>query len=77
MDIKVLGGCCKKCGVLYDIVSEVVNEHEISATIEKVDDPIEVAKYGVMATPGIVIDGKVVSYGKMLKKEEVIKLIIK
>jgi small redox-active disulfide protein 2 len=77
MDIKVLGGCCKKCEVLYDIVLEVVKENGIEAKVEKVNNPIEVAKYGVMATPGLVVNGKVLSYGKMLKKEEVIKLIVK
>jgi small redox-active disulfide protein 2 len=77
MDIKILGGCCKKCDSMLDFAKEAVKELNIAASIEKIDDPVEVAKYGVMRTPGIVIDGKVMAYGKMLNKEQIIKIIQK
>jgi small redox-active disulfide protein 2 len=77
MDIKILGGCCKKCDSMLDFTKEAVKELNITANIEKIDDPVEVAKYGVMRIPGIVIDGKVMAYGKMLNKEQIIKIIQK
>lgn len=78
MNIKVLGAsCCKKCETLYEVILQVLKENNIDANVEKVNNPIEVAQYGIMATPGIVINENVVSYGRMLKKDEVEKLIIK
>lgn len=77
MEIKVLGGCCKKCDSMLGYTEEAVKELNITANIEKIDDPVEVAKYGVMTTPGIVVDGKVLSYGKMLSKDEIIKILEK
>ncbi len=77
MEIKVLGGCCKACEVLYDYVLNAVKELEINADVEKINDPMLVASYGVIKTPGIVVNGKVVSFGKMLKPQEVKKLLEK
>ncbi|MDF2685339.1 MAG: small redox-active disulfide protein 2 [Clostridia bacterium] len=77
MEIKILGGCCKNCDSMLDYTKEAVKELSLTANIEKIDDPIEVAKYGVMRTPGIVIDGKVMAYGKMLNKAQIIKIIEK
>ena len=77
MLIKVLGGCCKSCEVMYDYVLDAVKELGISAKVEKIDDPVTVASYGVIKTPGIVIDDRVVSFGKMLKPGEVKKLLEK
>jgi small redox-active disulfide protein 2 len=77
MDIKVLGGCCNSCDDLYDYVLDVIKELGITAAVEKVKDPMTVASYGVIRTPGIVVDGTVVSYGRMLKYPEVKKLFEK
>jgi small redox-active disulfide protein 2 len=77
MEIKVLAGCCCSCGALYDHVLDAVSELGISAKVEMIDDPVEVASYGVIKTPGIVIDGRVVSFGKMLKHNEVKVLLEK
>lgn len=77
MVIKVLGGCCKSCEVMYDYVLDAVKELGIPAEVEKIDDPVTVASYGVIKTPGIVVDDKVVSFGKMLKSGEVKKLLEK
>lgn len=77
MEIKVLGGCCKSCEVLYDYVLDAVKELGITTKVEKIDDPMVIASYGVIKTPGIVVDDKVVSFGKMLKQAEVKKLLEK
>jgi len=77
MEIKILGSGCKKCNELEDNVKNAVAELGLDANITKVTDYKEIAKYGVMTTPALVIDEKVVSKGKVLKKNEVEELLIK
>lgn len=76
MIIKVLGSGCKSCLTLEDNVKTAVAELGIDASIEKVTDFVDIAKYGVMQTPALVIDEKVVSYGKVLKVDAVKKLLM-
>ena len=75
MEIKVLGTGCPKCKALAKAVEEVVNETGIDATINKVEDINDIMQYGVMVTPALVIDGKVVASGKVPKKDELKKLL--
>lgn len=77
MEIKVLGGCCKSCDVLLDYVKEVLVEQGKEANVEKVTDFAEIAKLGVMKTPGIVINGKVIFSGRMADKKEVNEILAK
>ncbi|MGL5123710.1 MAG: thioredoxin family protein [Fusobacteriaceae bacterium] len=77
MEIKVLGGCCKKCDVLIDYVNESLAELGINANVEKITDFIQLAKLGVMKTPGIVIDGKIIFSGRMAEKKEVKEILAK
>lgn len=65
MDIKVLGPGCKNCVTLDRIAHEVIAEMGITATFEKVDDYAAFAAYGVMSTPALVVDGKVVMSGRV------------
>ncbi len=65
MEIKVLGPGCKNCITLDRIAHEVITEMGIIATFEKVEDYAEIASYGVMSTPALVIDGKVVLSGRV------------
>ncbi len=65
MEIKVLGPGCKNCITLDRIAHEVITEMGITATFEKVEDYAEIASYGVMSTPALVIDGKVVLSGRV------------
>ena len=65
MEIKVLGPGCKNCITLDRIAHEVITEMGITATFEKVEDYAEIASYGVMITPALVIDGKVVLSGRV------------
>jgi small redox-active disulfide protein 2 len=71
MEIKVLGPGCRKCRETEKIVSEAVAEAGVTAEIEKVTDLMEIAGYGVLGTPAVVVDGEVKSVGKVPKKEEV------
>lgn len=77
MEIKVLGGCCKNCDVLLDYVNESLAELGKTADVEKLTDFVKIARYGVMKTPGIVIDGKVIFSGRMADKKEVKEILEK
>ncbi|AFN74304.1 redox-active disulfide protein 2 [Melioribacter roseus P3M-2] len=68
LDIKVLGPGCANCIKLENLVKEVVEENNIQANIEKITDPMKFADYGVMITPGLVVNGKVLSSGKLPTK---------
>jgi len=73
MEIKVLGPGCVNCRKVEELVRAAVAEAGIEVNIEKVTNVMEIAKYGVFATPAVVVDGKVKSVGKIPKKEEILK----
>lgn len=75
--VKILGGGCAKCNQLEDATKKALEELGMDSTIEHIRDYEKIAAYGVMTTPALVVDSKVVSYGKVLKKEEVIELLKK
>lgn len=75
--VKVLGSGCAKCNALETAAVEALKELGMDATIEHVTDFAQIAAYGVMTTPALVVDGKVVSFGKVLKKDEAKALIQK
>ena len=77
MKIKILGSGCKNCVTLADNTKAALTELGVETEIEKVTDFAEIAKYGVMLTPGLVIDEKVVAYGKVLKPQDIAKIIEK
>ena len=68
LEIKVLGSGCTNCVTLEKLCREVVAENAIEANIQKVTDFKEIAAYGIMSTPGLVINGKVVLSGKLPTK---------
>ncbi|AKF25984.1 hypothetical protein YH65_06405 [Sulfurovum lithotrophicum] len=73
--MEVLGSGCKRCGELEAAAKEAVNGLEGDFEIAKVEDPQTIAAYRVMHTPGLVINGKVRSTGKVLKAEEIRALL--
>lgn len=75
MVVKILGSGCKNCEALTNNTNEALKEAGITAEIIKITDFKEIMAYGVMSTPALVINEKVVSYGKVLKPKEIIKLI--
>lgn len=75
MLIKVIGTGCDKCDKLYENVMQAIEETGVEATVEKVEDLIEIVKLGVMTSPALMIDGEMVSVGKVMKKDEVKKYI--
>ncbi|MEA4938285.1 MAG: thioredoxin family protein [Christensenella sp.] len=75
--VKVLGSGCQKCNALEAATKEALAQLGMDTTIEHVTDFAKIASYGVMTTPALVVDGKVVSYGKVLKTEEVVAILKK
>lgn len=75
--VKILGGGCAKCNQLEDATVKALLELGMDSTIEHVRDFEKIATYGVMTTPALVVDGKVVAYGKVLKIEEVVEILKK
>ncbi|GAB6181925.1 hypothetical protein JCM14036_32440 [Desulfotomaculum defluvii] len=75
MEIKVLGTGCKKCNELDKLVREVLSETNVVAKVEKVEDVGQIVQYGVMLTPGLVINGKVKMSGRVPGKADIKKMI--
>ena len=71
--IKVLGRGCPNCQKLEQVVREAVIELDVEATIQKVKDDAEIAKYPILATPGLVVNEELKSAGRIPKKEEIVK----
>ncbi|WP_282037127.1 thioredoxin family protein [Saccharicrinis aurantiacus] len=77
MEIKILGTGCSKCTTLTKNTEDAVKELNINAQINKIEDIVEIMNYNVMSTPALVIDGKVVSKGKLLSAKEIKELLTK
>ncbi len=75
MKIEILGAGCAKCKTLYENTRKAIEELELDATIQKVEDLNKITDYGVLMTPALVVDGEVKSSGKALTPEQVKKLI--
>ncbi len=77
MKIEILGVGCPKCKQLTTNVEAVVKDLSIQVEIVKVTDIDRITESGVMMTPGLVVDGIVVSSGRVLSKDEIKKIISK
>jgi small redox-active disulfide protein 2 len=75
MDIKVLGPGCANCRKLEKVVDEAVKEIGADSIVEHVSDMGEILSYGVMSLPALVVDGKVKFAGKVLPKDEIVKIL--
>lgn len=75
--IKILGSGCAKCMELEKAARTAISELQLDYEIDHVTDFAEIASYGVMSTPALVFNGKVISYGKVLTVEEVKALLTK
>ncbi len=77
MEIKILGTGCPNCKMLEKSVKDIVAELNIDATIEKVEDIVNIMNYGIMRTPGLVIDGKVIFSGRIPSTKELKEILKK
>jgi small redox-active disulfide protein 2 len=75
MKIEILGTGCAKCKTLYDAVQAAVKEKGVEAEIVKVEDIPSIMKYGVMSTPALVIDGRVIFSGKTASAGEIAEML--
>ena len=77
INLKVLGTGCAKCKTLEKVTAEVVKENEFDADIQKVEDIVQIMNYGIMTTPGLLINEKIAFSGRVPSKTEIKNLIEK
>lgn len=75
--VLILGSGCANCNALEAATREALLERGEDPAIEHVTDFSQIAAWGVMTTPALVVDGKLLSYGKVLKKDQVLELLKK
>lgn len=75
--VKILGSGCAKCNALEAAAAEALKRLGMDTAIDHVTDFSQIAAYGVMTTPALVVDGKVVSYGKVLNADEIVRILRK
>ena len=75
VSVKILGSGCAKCKTLNAKVQEIVAKNNLSATVTKEEDIMEIMKYGILSTPGLVINEKVKSVGTIPKDEQILAWI--
>jgi small redox-active disulfide protein 2 len=75
MEIKILGSGCAKCKKLEQATRDAVNELNLGANVEKVEDMMEIMRYGIAMTPAMVVDGRIVLKGRTATVEEIKKLL--
>jgi small redox-active disulfide protein 2 len=71
----VLGPGCPRCETLYDLTRQAADEIGVEYEIEKLTDITQFARFGVMMTPGLIVDGKLVVHGKVPTLDEVKDLL--
>jgi len=71
LDIKVLGTGCANCRATISLIEQAARAKGVSINLSKVEDIKDITSYGVLSTPGVVIDGKVVHAGGIPSKEKV------
>lgn len=75
MEIKVLGTGCAKCKSLEKLTHQALSKTGINATVTKVEDIVEIMNYGIITTPALVVNGKVVVKGRVPSVDEISKLL--
>ncbi len=73
MNVKILGSGCSKCKALEQRVRQLDEAHQLHLEIEKVSDLKEIMQYGVLMTPGLVVDGILRTYGNIPKDEQLLQ----
>ena len=75
MDIKVLGTGCCKCKTTYAVIEKVIKENNITATLTKVEDIMEIMNYNILTTPAVVVDDEVKIKGYVPIEREIKELL--
>ena len=77
MIIQVLGEGCEKCSQLYENTKAAVEQLGLDATVEKVEDLMEIVRLGVMTAPSLLVDGRLVVSGQVATTKAIVKLLQK
>ncbi len=77
MEIKVLGPGCANCHKMEEMAKQAVKELGIEAKIEKITDVGQIAMHGILSTPGLIVDGKIVHSGKPLPTLDKVKELLR
>ncbi len=72
-NVKILGSGCKRCIATAEMAQAQANRLGVEIQIEKITDFVDIAKFGIASTPGVVVDGKVVHAGGLPKPEDMAK----
>ena len=75
MEIKVIGEGCEKCEKLYENTCQAVSELGLKADIVKVEDLMDIVRLGVLTTPSVMLDGKLIISGRVPKVKDIVKLL--
>lgn len=75
MKIQILGTSCKKCEDLYANTASAIKKVQLEAELVKVQDVAEIVAMGVLMTPGIAVDGKVLASGRVFEIEEIVEML--
>ena len=75
MKIKILGTGCPKCKETEKNIKKVVEKLGIKVSIEKVEDIEKIIEYGVLSTPAVVVDGKIVISGKVPSEQDIVDIL--
>jgi small redox-active disulfide protein 2 len=71
MNIKILGTGCAKCKTTASLIDQIAHEQGVQVTLEKVEEVRDIMAFGVMSTPAVVIDGKVVHAGGIPSRDQI------
>ena len=73
--VKVLGTGCRKCQKLAELVTTVASDHQFDINLEKVTEIDKITDFGIVATPALVVEGKIVFAGKVPSKDEIFRAL--
>jgi small redox-active disulfide protein 2 len=71
-EVKVLGTGCTKCTTTQKLIEEVASENGITIELEKVEDVAKIMSYGIMSTPGVIVNGKIAHIGSVPDKKTIL-----
>ncbi|RKZ36266.1 MAG: thioredoxin family protein [Gammaproteobacteria bacterium] len=72
IEVKVLGTGCANCKATQKLIEDVTSENGIEINLEKVEDMAEIMSYGIMSTPGVIVNGKVAHAGGIPDKKTIL-----
>lgn len=71
-EVKVLGAGCANCKTTQQLIENVASENDITINLEKVEDMEKIMSYGIMSTPGVIVDGKIAHAGGIPDKKTIL-----